>query len=197
MISATSLATINLSEFAARAAIHLGAGNAFFGLVADHGVQPDELADEFRYIADAPIRTINAATAADVMEELLASDDDSWVILHGFAPKKPQFWARIDQRRNGLQKIPGLIFLLSPTDLRDLQVYAPNLSSWLGGRVWRLADETSNLSTAEVERRLATLRAAFGKTDDEVVAAARNNQLPPEPEYAEWLILLGQGGLLA
>jgi hypothetical protein len=33
-------------------------------------------------------------------------------------------------------------------------------------------------------------------TDDEVIAAARSGALPRDPEYAEWLVLVGQGDLL-
>jgi hypothetical protein len=45
-------------------------------------------------------------------------------------------------------------------------------------------------------RRLAALRAWASKTDGEVVAAARDGTLPLDPEYAEWLVLLGHGELL-
>ena len=196
MISPTSLASIDLSEFAARVGLHNG---ALCAIVADDAALPAlaiELANEIKYIANAPIRAIHVATTANATMQILARSDNAWVILHGFSPSTPQLWARIDQLRNSLQSLAGLVFILSPTDLHDLQVHAPNLSSWIGGRVWRLADETSNLSPAEVQQRLATLRAAYGMTDDEVVTAAQNNQLPPEPEYAEWLILLGHGGLL-
>ncbi len=197
MIAATQLASIDLSEFAARVGLHSG---ALCALVADDAALPalaTELADEIKYIANAPIRAIHVATTANATMQILTRSDNAWVILHGFSPGTPQLWARIDQLRNSLQPIAGLVFLLSPTDLHDLQVHAPNLSSWLGGRVWRLADETSNLSPAEVQQRLATLRAAYGKTDEEVVTAARTDQLPPDPEYAEWLILLGHGDLIA
>jgi hypothetical protein len=199
MITPATLASIDVSEFAARVAIHHGTSGGLCALVADDAALPaltSELADEIKYITNTPIRTIHVASTANATMEILAQHDNPWVILHGFSPGTPQLWVGIDRLRNSLQSIAGLVFVLSPTDLHDLQTYAPNLSSWIGGRVWRLADETSNLSPAEVEQRLATLRAAYGKTDDEVVTAARNNQLPPEPEYAEWLILLGHGGLI-
>jgi hypothetical protein len=85
---------------------------------------------------------------------------------------------------------------MAPRDLERLQAYAPNLSSWLGGRVWRWSDEIPDAPAVDVEQRLSTLRRHFGKTDEEVLAAARDRTLPLDPEYAEWLILLGQGNLL-
>lgn len=49
---------------------------------------------------------------------------------------------------------------------------------------------------AHRDRRLAALRAWASRSDQEVLDAARTGTLPPDPEYAEWLVLLGHGELL-
>ena len=43
---------------------------------------------------------------------------------------------------------------------------------------------------------LQALWTAWQQTDAEVIALAEQNRLPPEPDYAEWLVLLGKGELL-
>jgi hypothetical protein len=52
------------------------------------------------------------------------------------------------------------------------------------------------LSPSEIEQRLTALRAWAGRGDAEVIQLAETGQLPRDPEYAEWLTLLGRGELL-
>jgi hypothetical protein len=52
------------------------------------------------------------------------------------------------------------------------------------------------LSPGEIEQRLAALRAWASCGDAEVIQLAETGQLPRDPEYAEWLTLLGRGDLL-
>ena len=73
---------------------------------------------------------------------------------------------------------------------------APNVASWIGGSAWEL-EGPQGLAPAERESRLQALRAWARLTDEDVVHLAEAGNLPQEPEYAEWLILLGRGDLLA
>jgi len=52
------------------------------------------------------------------------------------------------------------------------------------------------LTTEECDERIDALQEYLGKTNDEVITLAENRQLPTDPEYAEWLILLNRGDLL-
>jgi len=193
------LTAIDLAEFAARVAVHSATNGGLWGLVtatANPAELAHELTEELSYIAGIPARPLRIADTVEATVQTLLGAGDDWAVVFGFSPSNTAIWSGLDQLRNNLQGIAGLVLILSPTDLYNLQVHAPNLSSWLGGRVWRLSDGSAELSPGEVEQRLIALRAAFGKTDAEVVADARRGELPAEPEYAEWLILLGQGGLI-
>lgn len=198
----TRLPPISLSEFAARTAVHRGVGSSGGGVsalvtsTAATSSLAHELKDELEFVAQCPTSTVQVADNPVVALDAIAQARGSLVILHTLATLGAQGWARMDELRNRLESVEGLVLLIAPEDLELLQRHAPNLSSWLGGRVYSYADGPLHLAPAEVQRRLATLRSAFGKTDDEVLALARTNDLPPEPEYAEWLILLGHGGLL-
>ena len=110
MISPTSLASIDLSEFAARVGLHNG---ALCAIVADDAALPAlaiELANEIKYIANAPIRAIHVATTANATMQILARSDNAWVILHGFSPSTPQLWAHIDQLRKIIHIHTGAAF---------------------------------------------------------------------------------------
>lgn len=198
-MTAALLAPISLAEFAARMAAHGSTNGGVAGLVADTDDLPPlarELAQELEFIADRPTTLVAASNDINATIAELAKAGDSALILYGFEAVHADVWAALDELRNKLDPRAGLILLMNPGDFEHLQDRAPNLSSWLGGRVWRWSDEGAKLSRGEIQERLATLRAAFGKTDEEVLAAARSGTLPPEPEYAEWVILLGQGDLL-
>jgi hypothetical protein len=73
---------------------------------------------------------------------------------------------------------------------------APNLASWLGGQVFMFPSHGETGVAAHREQRLAALRAWASRSDQEIVEAAHSGTLPPDPEYAEWLVLLGHGELL-
>ena len=72
----------------------------------------------------------------------------------------------------------------------------PNFVSWLGARIYYLQKDAEILSDEECDCRLAALQEWTGKTNKEVIALAENRQLPTDPEYGEWLILLNRGDLL-
>lgn len=73
---------------------------------------------------------------------------------------------------------------------------APNLWSWVSSDVWTYEAET-DLDTDARDQRLVELRRHFGFSDDELIRHALSRSLPQEPGIAEWLVLLGQGALLA
>lgn len=190
---------ISAAELAARMAVHRASWRDVWGLLVDSPSSAEiagEVAEELRFVADIDATPI--AVEADLEPTLTALRRSSGVVivLYGFGPLDPEAWRRLDALREGFRETAGLVLLLRPADLETLQEHAPNFSSWLGGRVWRLSDEAHDLSREEVQTRLDALRAAYDLTDADVVTLAGSKKLPPEPEFAEWLILLGQGDLL-
>jgi len=88
------------------------------------------------------------------------------------------------------------VFVTTRPSFDDLMRTAPNLASWLGGQVFTFPSHGETGVAAHRERRLAALRAWASRSDQEILVAARTGTLPPDPEYAEWLVLLGHGELL-
>lgn len=56
--------------------------------------------------------------------------------------------------------------------------------------------ESHEMSPEDVERRLVAMREHYGFSDEEVVASAIAGTIPPDPDYCEWLVLLGRSDLI-
>jgi len=196
-VTSPRLLPISLTEFAARAAAHSGGVSGLVTSTGDVSSLARELADELEFVAELPTASISVADGVEDMLSRIGVVAEKTLILFGFASLRPEDWTRIDELRNLLQTASGLVLIMGLRDVELLQDHAPNLSSWLGGRVWRWSDAPTRLTEAEIQLRLATLRAEYGQTDEEVLSSARDGSLPRDPEYAEWLILLGHGRLLA
>lgn len=104
-------------------------------------------------------------------------------------------WAVVDRRRSSLARPGVLIFVTSPSSFDELMRSAPNLASWLGAQVFAYVGDGADVEAAR-KQRLEALRAWASKSDTDVVRAAEAGTLPRDPEYAEWLVLLGRGDLL-
>ena len=95
-----------------------------------------------------------------------------------------------------IERLRPALLVLSRRSASLLTRFAPNLASLLGGDLWIWHADASALSEADKQIRLDRLRAWSGLCDDEVVAQAKQKVLPTEPQFAEWLVLLGRGDLL-
>jgi hypothetical protein len=124
----------------------------------------------------------------------LAVDPTEILLINAKTFSAPD-WAVLDRRRSSIAHRGVLVFVTTPTRFDELMRQAPNLASWLGGQVFAYPDDEPG-SAAHREQRLAALRAWASRTDAEIVEAARRGTLPSDPEYAEWLVLLGHGELL-
>ena len=51
------------------------------------------------------------------------------------------------------------------------------------------------MSAEEITDRLAQLRSNYNLSDAEVIERAANSDLPPEPHFIEWLVLLERSDL--
>ena len=118
----------------------------------------------------------------------------SEVVLVDAASYGERDWRVLDRRRSALARAGLMVFVTTPGSFGVLMQAAPNLSSWLGGFVFERPPDAA--ADEAREQRLAALRAWAQRSDADVIQAATRGQLPADPEYAEWLVLLGRGDLL-
>lgn len=139
-----------------------------------------ELADELEVLL--PEGSV-ARGASDVEQALARAQGNVVVIAIDEAEA-----SKLDLARSRLQHAQPVVLIATAAAAVNL---GPHLRSWIGGSVFQLEAETSSK-----EARLAELRRAYGKTDDEIVAYASTRPGALEPHFAEWLALLGRGDLV-
>jgi hypothetical protein len=153
-----------------------------------------ELEEELRALdPDAKIARMSPRGGEQLVSDLTGAAAE--IILVDGRSFSMRDWALIDRRRASIAHRGLLVFATTPESFNELMRIAPNLASWLGGQVFAYPRDEAAIA-AHRERRLASLRAWASRTDLEILDAARAGTLPPDPEYAEWLVLLGHGELL-
>lgn len=183
-------------EFALRLSTLRGtaAYAAYLAEASDLEAALAELDDEFRaLVSDAAVVRSSPRTAEQLVADLAVTSVEIVVVdAHTFSVLD---WTLIDRRRSSIAHRGVLVFVTTPASFDDLMRHTPNLASWLGGEVFAYPNSDAAVA-AHRERRLAALRAWASKTDEEIVETARAGTLSRDPEYAEWLVLLGHGELL-
>lgn len=152
------------------------------------------VAREIEIMADLEVRRVDSPTSSAELAERIATP--GVLVVSGLEGFSQEEWGRLDLLRSRLQRDQPVIMVLSTPAIERLMRGAPNLASWLGGSVWQWDSHADMLSDEAREARLAALREWSGKSDTEVVELAERRALPLDPQYAEWLVLLGRGGLL-
>lgn len=159
------------------------------------GVATAELREELQsFDANATISMNSPRNASALISELDA--DSAEIQLVQASAFSAADWALLDRRRSSIAHRGLLIFITTQVSFDELMRQAPNLASWLGGQVFAYPDDEPQRA-AHREQRLAALRMWASRSDAEILEAARQGTLPPDPEYAEWLVLLGHSELLA
>jgi hypothetical protein len=141
----------------------------------------------------AVLSLLPSVGAASLLRELPSITAD--VLLVKAESYREADFRLLDGQRSALARDGVTVLFMTPLAFTRLIRVAPNLSSWLAGQVFSVAPE-AGIRQEQREARLARLRAWAGKTDAEVVLAATEGRLPRDPEYGEWLVLMGRGDLL-
>jgi hypothetical protein len=154
-----------------------------------------ELGDEL-LLFDPPVvaAALHPATGAQLMQELAGVATEAVVVDAARFGRAD--WSLVDRRRSSLAQAGLLVWMTTPDSFDQLMAAAPNLASWLGALAYQHDDLSAQESDVRT-RRLAALRGWAQRSDEDVVRAARAGELPADPEYAEWLVLLGHSDLIA
>lgn len=190
-----SFSTTELGAFAFRV-IESDGPNAWFVLVVDGSAAEaaQALTAELAMLGGESV-TVGAVTSGSDLEDFIRKHADEIAIIIGAGVFTDPDWHRVDLNRTRLQRNGTTVLVLDPTSIEHLENKAPNFASWIGGNIWRL-EKARPLDDVAVEQRLIALRRWSGLEDLEMVRLAESGTLPPDPEYAEWLTLLGHGELL-
>lgn len=175
-------------------------GNIWMVLVVDiNDIESivTDLKDTIEVFSECITGTISGESGARSLINQISEASEEYFLLWKLDNWDSNEWKIFDALRSRLDKgnKGGLIVLSEQANYLILH-NAPNFVSWLGARIYYLQKDAEILSDEECDHRLAALQEWAGKTNDEVMALAENRQLPTDPEYGEWLILLNRGDLL-
>jgi len=85
---------------------------------------------------------------------------------------------------------------MAPDAVGRLTEFAPNIRSFIGSSIFLAGPEPGIMTDKERESRLEELRQHYQLSDQEIVRRAEAKELPPEPHFVEWLVLVGRGDLV-
>jgi hypothetical protein len=192
------LKAMGAAEVALRLMARRGHGD-WTALVVDPGTDvaaiAEELADEMEAVGDSTVARVFDATTVEALAERLAATHEP-AVASGLEGWPAAEWGHFDRLRSRFARDERTALVVGRATFELLAQQAPNFGSWLGASVVAYLPDASVLTEEERGRRLEALRGWSGLADAEVLARASAGTLPPDPEFAEWLVLLRRGDLL-
>jgi hypothetical protein len=156
----------------------------------------EKLSETIGIFAECDVQVISTQNGVlNLVEEVIQSSEEL-VLIGNFENWSCEDWHQFDAARSQFSKPRGGFLILSDNSTELISNCAPNFCSWVGSRFYALDKSSEFLTISEREIRLSALRDWSGRSDAEVIACAEAHQLPPIPEYGEWLVLLGRGDLI-
>jgi hypothetical protein len=149
------------------------------------------IVDELASALEEPTETLDDPTVSALVKRGAAAPKTTLLVPDVFPEEE---WRRLDRARSRIEGA-RIVFVLSARHEALVARVAPNLWSVLAGRVFRVHPETA-LDADERAERLNALRAAHGLTDEELVERVRIGTIERTADVAEWLVLLGEDGLV-
>ena len=188
------LARIGLGEFAAQLEIDDGA-DRWFRLIVPEPIDPamvaQQLGMEIDVVLGSGCQLADAGTGPLALVRLVRAAGEQPVVLYGVDCYSDADWLHVDLLRSAACGRRSQSPACPTFCTTKMESCAPNLSSF-GGATWQVDLESDYLSETEQQARLV-LRTALGYSDADVIEMAEGTKLPDEPEFAEWLVLLGRG----
>lgn len=133
-------------------------------------------------------------TAIGLVDQLRTRQDAA-VLMYGFDAWGDDQFTSLDVNRSRLETGAFLVFRVDLKTAGRFLDRAPNIRSFLGPNIFVTAPDPSSMGPQEIADRLNQLRTHYGLTDAEVTERAAQGDLPPEPHFVEWLVLLGRSEL--
>lgn len=157
----------------------------------------EQLKDSISIFVECEINIISGAQGVVNLIEQVKNASEDYLIIYKVETWSQEDWKKFDGYRSYLDKhkLGGLI-VLSADAAQQMVSNAPNFTSWLGSKIYNLELYTELLNEEEKESRLEALREWANNSDQEIIALAEKKQLPSDPEYGEWLLLLDRGDLV-
>ena len=188
-----------LAEFALRVVARPGRGDWLVLIAPETGIKEIavRLKAEIEVLGDCLVEYIEAPEGArTLVRSVRGTERRKAILLSGTEHFSEEEWRHLDLLRNLLGREGIVVLVATARSVEKLASNAPNLASWIGGSIWRVDTGSEFLSKEERATRLKSLRRWAKMDDNEVLRRAQDRTLPKEPEFEEWLVLLGRADLI-
>ncbi|MFO5528638.1 MAG: hypothetical protein ACLBM1_12560 [Cuspidothrix sp.] len=193
------LKLLSIDEFLQKTSSQPTSGNTWSALITSSLYSQqlvDDLQETLSIFSECEVGCLSAQDETNVFIKQIIQASEDYLILWNFEQWDKNNWYEFDCMRSSLMRKRGVVLILSSESAKIMFSYAPNIVSWLGSRVYFFVKDTELLSVDEIQERLTALREWSGLTDSQIIEMAESRNLPPEPEYAEWVVLLERGDLI-
>jgi hypothetical protein len=174
--------------------------HSWLALVSSRGdptITCDDLSTELDAFLQIPVRVVPLkGRSFESLREQLHQPEDDTVILFAGADLEPSEWSSLDTMRSALERTGPVVLWIAADAVGRLTEHAPNIRSFIGSSMFLAGPEPGIMTDKERESRLEELRQHYQLSDQEIVHRAEAHELPPEPHFVEWLVLLGRGDLV-
>lgn len=157
----------------------------------------EELQRELDVQIGEPLALIDAASLPPLtLIERVRSAESRVALISGLESWQDDAFVSLDVNRSQLETGKFLIFKLDSATTARFLDRASNLRSSIGASIFVAALDPSGMSPEEVVNRLRQLSDRYGMAGEGVIERAQGGNLPSDPDFAEWLVLLGRGDLV-
>ena len=174
--------------------------DAWFAILTPPTETEDILLDfiaDLSAVLNQSVRVVRALPSPieKLRKELLHPEDDPVVIVD-LDNSNADIWSAMDINRSGLLRSGPVVLWLSIFGLTNLCKFAPNLRSFIGGSIFYLSLSDVPMTPEECNYRISELELHFKISTSDMIALAESGKLPTEPQFVEWLVLIGRGDLV-
>jgi len=190
----------SLDDFLHHRMLLQSSSNGWTVLIVDLNDIPsivDDLKDTLEIFIESEIAIISGKKGAKDLDEQIREASQDYLVIFNLELWNEQEWNIFDGFRSSLdQDKKGGFLILCEQSVYLMNRNAPHFVSWASRKFYRLKKDAEMLTQTERDRRLNALQENFEMSDQDVIDLAENRQLPADPEFGEWLILLDRGDLL-
>ncbi|MDJ0615545.1 MAG: hypothetical protein QNJ63_02160 [Calothrix sp. MO_192.B10] len=193
-----NIKSISIDEFLQRVGSQPH-GNIWSVLVtpnSDNYEVVEELEETLSIFTESEVGIISANVPVNIIVDNIKKSAENYLIIYKFENWNNHNWREFDQMRSRLFKKFGVVLVMSQETVKNMFTNAPNIVSWIGSRVYKFAQGMELLTEEECKTRLLALQEWSGYSNTKVIELAESQQLPSDPEYGEWLVLLGREDLI-
>ncbi len=105
-------------------------------------------------------------------------------------------WEAFDINRSTFERPGAIILWMLMDQLNFLPEKAPNIRSYIGGSIFMLGADGGDMTAAERDERLVDLQTKFKMTNQQFLAEVSAGRIGTDPQFLQWLVLLGRGDLI-